>query len=119
MNNPLADYVAKVMNDDRLSGYNIERRTQGEITQSYVLRIKNGTAKNVSMDKLKVLAKGLGRPAAEVIAVAMGTPLKDDAHTRLSTLEFTYEGLTPEKKEKADYLIELLEREIQRIESEE
>ncbi len=43
MNNQLAEYVAKVMNDDRLSGYNIERRTHGEITQSYVLRIKNGT----------------------------------------------------------------------------
>lgn len=64
MNNMLADYVAKVMNDDRLSGYQIERRTQGDITQSYVLRIKNGTAKNISIDKLQSLANARDQYAA-------------------------------------------------------
>lgn len=68
----LADYVNKIMLERELSGYAVEKRSRGEITQSYVNRIKNGEAKNPSADKLKGLAKGLGVTEEEVFRVARG-----------------------------------------------
>ena len=113
-----ADYVRDTMNAERLSGYEIERRTKGKITQSYVNRIRNGEATNLSLEKLRILAVGLGRSESEVLAAASGTPIQKLTHSRLASLEFAYEGMSEQQKERADYIIELLEREIHRIENE-
>jgi transcriptional regulator with XRE-family HTH domain len=56
----LAEVLARVMEKNGLSGYDIERRSGKEITQSYVNRIKNGDVTNPTVEKVYSLAKGTG-----------------------------------------------------------
>lgn len=116
----LAEYVTRVMREENLSGYQIEERSRPKITQSYVNRIKNGTDTNPSLPKLEGLATGMGRPFTEVLAAARGEePHTDEiTHERLASINFAYEGMPKKKRAKAEPLIEMLEREIRRIESE-
>lgn len=76
MTETLADYIRRVRNDKGLSTQNVEEASRGGITDGYVNRIENGYIKNVSPEKLKALAKGLGVPEAEVFAVARGAKQK-------------------------------------------
>lgn len=68
----LSKYVARVMQDKNLSGYDVERRANRRITQSFVNRIKTGEVKNPSADKLQALATGLAVSEEELFAVVRG-----------------------------------------------
>lgn len=117
MKETLSSYVSRIMREKDLSGYDVERRSKKGITQSHVNRVQNGLVSNLSVQKVRALAKGLDVPEAELSAVARGESLHtgDMAHSRLAAIDFAYEGMPKKKKEKADYIIELLEREIKRI----
>ncbi|HEY8560455.1 MAG TPA: helix-turn-helix transcriptional regulator [Pyrinomonadaceae bacterium] len=68
----LSQYVARLMSEKQLSGYDIQRRSCDGISQSYTNRIKNGDITNPTPEKLKALAKGLGVPEEELFRVARG-----------------------------------------------
>lgn len=116
----LADYLARKMRELNISGYEIERRSQPKVTQSYINRIRIGVVKNPSVLKLRGIAHGLGVPASEMLAAAAGVDANppDISDERLSAISFAYEGMPKKKRQKADAVIEMLEREINRIESE-
>lgn len=73
-NESLADFVRRIRIDKNLSTGDVARRSLGEITDAYVSRIENGYVKNVSLEKLSALAKGLGVAEAAIIRVALGKP---------------------------------------------
>ena len=73
-NESLADFVRRIRIDKNLSTGDVARRSLGEITDAYVSRIENGYVKNVSLEKLSALAKGLGIAEAAIIRVALGKP---------------------------------------------
>lgn len=116
----LEAFVRKVMSDKGLSGFDVQRASNNAIHQTTVSRIRNGDVKNPSVPTLKALAKGMGVPEHELMAVARGLSIEKGnlAHERLAAIEFAYEGMPKKKKQKADYVIEMLEREIERINSE-
>lgn len=66
----LSRYVERVMKEKHLSRRDVKLRSAGEITDSYVSGIINGSAKNLSIDKLKALARGLRVREMELIRVA-------------------------------------------------
>ncbi len=68
----LSDYVEHVMKEKHLSRRDVKLRSGGEITDSYVSGIINGSAKNLSIEKLKALARGLRVRQMELIRVAFG-----------------------------------------------
>ena len=68
----LSRYVERVMKDKHLSRRDVKLRSGGEITDSYVSGIISGSAKNLSVDKLKALARGLRVREMELIRVAFG-----------------------------------------------
>ena len=68
----LSRYVERVMKDKHLSRRDVKLRSGGEITDSYVSGIISGSAKNLSVDKLKALARGLRVREIELIRVAFG-----------------------------------------------
>lgn len=118
-NTSLQTFLIKKMNELGLSGYQIERRSGGAITQSYFNRIKNGEVRDPSISKLKAIARGMGIAEHEIIAAASDTDMSEQiTHSRLASINFAYDGMPQEKRHKADYLIELLDREIHRIENE-
>jgi len=66
----LGEYVRRVMEAKHLSAMKVQQNSGGAISDTYVLKIKNGMAKRPSLSRLKALAKGLKQPEDEVLAVA-------------------------------------------------
>ena len=66
----LSRYVERVMKEKRLSRRDVKLRSEGKITDSYVSAIISGTAQNLSIDKLKALARGLRVREMELIRAA-------------------------------------------------
>jgi transcriptional regulator with XRE-family HTH domain len=76
----LSHYVDRVMKEKHLSRRDVKLRSGGEITDSYVSGIISGTAKNLSIEKLKALARGLRVREMELIRVAFGLSDEREAH---------------------------------------
>src|SRR5215510_2331931 len=76
----LSHYVERVMKDKHLSRRDVSLRSGGEITDSYVSAILSGSAKNLSIDKLKALAHGLRVREMSLIRAAFG--LSEDRDNR-------------------------------------
>ncbi|HEV7844068.1 MAG TPA: helix-turn-helix domain-containing protein [Pyrinomonadaceae bacterium] len=70
----LADYVRRVMKQKQLKLRDVERRAGGEITNGYISGIINGRISNISLEKLKALAKGLEVDVYELFSAAMDEP---------------------------------------------
>jgi hypothetical protein len=70
--NPLSDYVRRKIDEQHLSRHDVCVRSGGLIGESYVGAIINGTCTNVSIDKLKALARGVGADEVELARVALG-----------------------------------------------
>ena len=74
----LADYVGRVVRQKQLILKEIESRSGNQITSGYLSGIINNKIRNVSLPKLKALAKGLGVDVYELIAAAMDEPRQPD-----------------------------------------
>ena len=79
----LSRYVERIMKEKHLSRRDVKLRSGGEITDSYVSGIISGSSTNLSVDKLKALARGLRVREMELIRVAFGLsdehpPREDD-----------------------------------------
>jgi transcriptional regulator with XRE-family HTH domain len=117
----LSDYVRLKLIENDLTTRDVEARSasSGEkITQSYVSQIVSGTARNLTLAKLRALARGLGVPIEEVISRAYGETYEDDlafAKSRFAEVYYKFEELSDENKENALYLLEILDREVERL----
>src|SRR6185503_11313035 len=87
----LSEYVKRVMKQKNLSVRDVKERAGGKIAASYISRIINGRVRNLSVDKIAILAKGLGTDPYEVFAVAYGKPpettISVDAALLLDTMQ--------------------------------
>ncbi|HKQ04930.1 MAG TPA: helix-turn-helix domain-containing protein [Blastocatellia bacterium] len=70
----LAEYVSRVIKQKQLKLRDVERRAGGEITNGYVSGIINNRIKNVSLAKLKALARGLEVDVYELFKASMDEP---------------------------------------------
>lgn len=116
----LNSFVRRIMEEKDLTAREVERRSGGNITHSYVNKIKNGDAKNPSPQILQALAKGLGEPEEIIFSLIRGIqPNKENvAREQFENLGLKFSGLPPSKKEKAQALIELMDRELDRLANE-
>jgi hypothetical protein len=80
--NPLSRFVRNKMREEHLSRRDVSIRSGGLIGETYVGAITSGTCTNVTVEKLKALARGLGIDEMELAAVAFGEAAeswKDDS----------------------------------------
>ena len=75
---PLSDYVRRIISEKKLNYREVARRSGGEISHSTVGDIINNPTKDVQIETLRALAKGLGEPESEVVSHARGEKLDDD-----------------------------------------
>ena len=81
----LSDYVNRVMKEKGLSGKDIERRSNGEITDSTISNIRAGRSLNLSLDTINALATGLDVNPVEVFLAASGEKVRRElTATRLA-----------------------------------
>lgn len=104
----LMDYVRRVMDEKGLKPGDVQRNSRGKISDSYVNTILT-EPKNLSVEKLKALALGLGVPEDDVFDVARGysRPI-DDERFRESLLFMLYEKLKTASPEKQKLIVELI-----------
>jgi transcriptional regulator with XRE-family HTH domain len=88
----LQDYLKQKMQEKGLTGKEIEKRSEGGITDSYISKILNGHTKKPSIPKLKALAKGLGVDEREIFAAAGGALIERESISA-STLVFIMQKL--------------------------
>ena len=72
---PLGDFIRRIRNEKNLSCTRVSKQSARfgkAISASYINRIENKQIKNPSADRLRVLAHGLGIPAADLLARAAG-----------------------------------------------
>jgi len=72
----LAEYARRILSEKQFTLRDVEARSGHKIADAYVASIVKGTARNLSVDKLKALAVGLGEPEEAVFKVARGVPLE-------------------------------------------
>jgi transcriptional regulator with XRE-family HTH domain len=68
----LRDYIVKTIAQKNLSRLEVQRRSDGKITDSYIKDILDGKTKSISVDKLNALAEGLGVTGIELYRIASG-----------------------------------------------
>lgn len=118
-----ADYVRRVRGAKGLSLVDVESRSGGRISRGYVSQIENRhvLGSRVTPDKLRALAIGLGVSEDEVFAVARGKSPSDDPNfnkSRFAELALKFDQLPADKRIDVEALINLLDREIERISKE-
>lgn len=68
----LSRYVKRIMKQKELKVRDVELRSGGQISNGYVSGVMSGSVTNLSIDKLKALARGLGVDVHEVLDVVCG-----------------------------------------------
>lgn len=116
----LQEFVKRVRNEKNLSTTQVEKKSGGTISSSYVTRIENEPYKKVSPEKLIALAKGLDITEDEIFSVARGKVPNQNSvvSEKFERLSLKFGGLNSSKKAKAEVLIEVLERELERMANE-
>ena len=112
----LDKYVRRILKEKGLSLSDVERRSGGGISDSYICGIINGTVGSLTIIKLKALAQGLGIGEDELFAVARGVTPADDnefQESEFATLFCKYKDLSDEDKKVVLTLLEVVDREIE------
>lgn len=78
-----------------------------------MIQIKNGRSLNPSKDKLQALADGLGLAVIELLPHALGQNL--EGSDRFQVIGMKFERSSANQKAKVEPLIDVLEREIDRL----
>jgi transcriptional regulator with XRE-family HTH domain len=95
----LADYVRRVRQEKGLSLNQVRVHSGYKIANSYISRIENGEVTNVGLEKLSLLAKGLGVVEDEIFAVARGKSVSGDPQLSESKLLEYFRTLSPESQD--------------------
>jgi transcriptional regulator with XRE-family HTH domain len=113
----LADYVRRLRLEKGLSLADVSLRSSGRIGKTHINRIENGLVTNPGVEALRALAKGLGVPEEEIFAVARGKKLEEDEAlpSHLQMIMFKFNNLPLSKQVEMEKLLEVLDREIDRL----
>lgn len=110
----LAEYVKRVRNAQDLSLNDVQNRSGGRISNAYVSKIENGYVTNVTPDKLKALAKGLGVSVDELFALARGEEFSQKPKKRVAALFHKFNEIDEDDLVDMEPIFKMLEAEVDR-----
>ena len=108
-------YIHNLSTDKGLLPADIERRAQGRTSYSRIAGLAAGDFDNVRWETLRALAKGLGVAEERLFAVAIGITSEDYRESDFINLNDKYLDLAGDDRAAADSLLQLLHREISRL----
>jgi len=106
------------LNEKEMTFSDVERRSEKNISDSYVHGISTGHIRNLSLDKLSALARGLGVTETQLFFAACGVSLMDLEEfdgNELVYLLYKYRELSVEDRTQLRALLAILDREIDRL----
>lgn len=107
----LADYLRRKLSEDQsLTLRQIEERSGGRITHSYLSKLLNRIVRNPSVAKLEAIADGLGVRKEEVFAAAGETSLSPPGNIaeHVGVLFYGFDDLSEKDKSETLIAIKLL-----------
>lgn len=110
-------YVRRILKEKGLSYADVQERSEGAISDSYIGNIVSGTVGSLTVGKLKALARGLDVCEDEIFAIARGnspTNFRDFQKSRFANLFEKYQKLPVEEQRELFVLLEAVEHEIER-----
>lgn len=119
--NPLADYVSRVMQENELSSVDVEKAARergGSLGRSTVQQIANGKTPNPGIFTLVELAWGIKKPVEDIVLVALANYMEDTSAFNKSELSGLWEmskQLSPGDRQFFKRLIQMIEREVRRL----
>jgi transcriptional regulator with XRE-family HTH domain len=121
LDNELGRYVRRILQQKKLTLREVERKAGGEITNSYISKILNGSVTNLTVEKIGALANGLGVDGREIFEIAYGESERSEEETQssgppdaLMFLDIMHRiALNPELVEIIQEVIELYPEEYQ------
>ncbi len=111
----LKAYVCRMLKEKRLTLKEVERRSQQTISATYVSNILNNRTSNLTIEKIKALARGLGVSPQEIFAILQGNCASERQgfkQSLLATLYHKYTALSSKSKGEMRVIMELVDREI-------
>jgi len=111
------EFVNRVLREKNLSLSDVERRSEKAISDSYLSFIIQDKCGNLTMSKMRALARGLGVSEVAILKAACGIPLIDATESpgrEFAHLVYQYDQLSEEHKAELRPTIQLLSREIER-----
>jgi transcriptional regulator with XRE-family HTH domain len=116
-NETLPEFISRVMDEGRLSGAEVERLSNKAISQSQINRIRAGKSANPSLITLKALALGLGVQEEKLFAIVRGSEPDSMqlAHEGVKSLITKFDQIPIKRRPYAQNLIEMLNREFDRL----
>lgn len=112
----LGDYVRRVAHEKNLTFREVARR--GGISAPSISDIVSGKTREVRSGTIAALARGLDVSEDEVFAIVSGrTPEEEQNYreSRFALLSLKFDRLPPDKRVNVEALIELLDRELERL----
>ena len=114
------DYFNRILSESGLSHVKVAERARAlghKLSAGYVHNIARGTAINPSVQLIRALAAGIGRPEEEVLSVFRGIPLTEESaykESLFATMWGEFSNLTAKDQKELRPAIDMLQREIQR-----
>jgi transcriptional regulator with XRE-family HTH domain len=97
----LGDFISRIRKEKNLSLADVSKqsgRFGKRINASYINRIENDPTRKVTADRLNALANGLGVPAQELFARAVGLDASGEKPSDELYLVTRFRELSPERK---------------------
>ncbi len=123
MTEKIGDFVKRIRNEKDLTVADVSKASnrKGEsISTSYINKIENEPNVNMSYPKIQALARGLGVTETEIISRISG--IRQDSKgvdkEKFENLALKFSGIPSTKKERAQALLEMLDREFDRLANE-
>lgn len=104
----LGDFVRRIRQEKKLSLAEVQAQAKDGIARSHVSRIENGEADNLSTEKLKALAEGLGVSEDEIFAIARGQAGVGELSLKEARLIDSYRRLASDRQEIALGMMDVL-----------
>jgi transcriptional regulator with XRE-family HTH domain len=111
------DFVCRTLKEKRLTLEAVQQRSRRKISASYLSNMVHYRAHNLTIEKIKALALGLGVTALEIFTILEGplAPVKQAFTGSLfATLYHKYQTLLPAGKKELHLMMRLVDQEIDR-----
>ena len=116
----LSDFVRRIIHEKDLSYRKVAASSGGLITHSTVSDVVNERVSNLSSQSISGLAKGLGVTESEIFSLVRGKlpNQKMVTNQQFENLSLKFSGIPSTKKERAQALLDMLDREFDRLANE-
>ncbi len=100
------------MKQKELKVRDVELRSDGQISNGYVSGVMSGSVTNLSIDKLKALARGLGVDVHEILDVVCGPRARESEKSLIASSQWVEFLDLMQKIVGSDELLEVIEEAV-------